>query len=190
MQKPDIRRESIDMPLLEATESSSSVTAAESSSSVTAAAESSSSVTAAESSSSVTTAAESSTSVTAATAESSSSVTAAATDKVGNGVASDSDGQQALDSAAEGDRTEKEGEEKREEKGESLKDVNNDLEMSSDDDEDSREGFDPHDTCGDGADRQVTVQLNLLFKGQQCLLFGIVGLKNNSLKGQRDIPIN
>jgi hypothetical protein len=39
--------------------------------------------------------------------------------------------------------------------------VNNDLEMSSD--EDSREGFDPHDTCGDGADRQVTGQLKFYF---------------------------
>jgi hypothetical protein len=113
-----------------------------------------------------------------ATAESSSSVTAAATERVGNGVASISDGPQALDSATEGDKTEKEGEKKKGEgkkeeekgegeergegeKGESLKDVNNDLEMSSD--EDSREGFDPHDTCGDGADRQVTVQLNFYF---------------------------
>jgi hypothetical protein len=149
MQKPDIRRESIDMPLLEAAESSSSVTAA---------AESSSPVTAA--------------------AESSSSVTAAATEKVGNGVAPDSDGQQALDSVAEGDRTGKEGEEGKEkkkeegeEKGESLKDVNNDLEMSSDEDEDSREGFDPHDTCGDGADRQVTTQLNFIFKRDNSVRF-------------------
>ncbi len=131
------------MPLLEAT----AAEAAESSSSVIAAtAETPSSVTAA--------------------AESSSSVTAAATEKVGNGVPPDSDSQQALDSVAEGDKTQKEGEgeEKGEgEKGESLKDVNNDLEMSSDDDEDSREGFDPHDTCGDGADRQVTVLLNFFY---------------------------